>query len=61
MGGSRLLYGAMSAAAGYPVSAYVEGRPDIFLVGFRTVFCVLALLAAVGLLLTVVRLVRSRR
>ena len=58
---SRILYGQMSVAAGYEVTSYVEGRPDIFLFGFSSVFHVLAALAAVGLALTLVRLVRSRR
>ena len=60
-GCSRLLYGRMSEVAGRTVTSYVAGRPDIFLAGFSFVFHVLAVLAAVGLVLTVVRLVRDRR
>ena len=58
---SSALYGKMSEAAGYTVSAYVEGRPDIFLQGFVFVFHALAVLAALGLTLTVVRYFRNRR
>lgn len=58
---SRVLYGQMSAAAGRTVVSYVEGRPDIFLFGFRSVFYVLMALAATGLVLCLVRLVRARR
>ncbi|MGO5250787.1 MFS transporter [Atopobiaceae bacterium LCP21S3_F11] len=61
MGGSALLYGCMGVAAGYPVSAYVAGRPDIFMFGYRAVFLCLASLAAVGFALTVWRFVRTRR
>ena len=61
MGGSAVLYAQMSAAAGYPVSAYVEGRPDIFLYGYRSLFVLLAALAVVALAITVVGLVRKRK
>ena len=60
-GCSSLLYGRMSVAAGRTVTAYVPGRPDIFLFGFSFVFHVLAGVAALGLTLTIVRYVRSRR
>lgn len=59
--GSAVLYGQMSVAAGYEVTSYVTGRPDVFLFGFASVFHLLAAVAAVGLAITVVRLVRSRR
>ena len=59
--GSALLYGQMSVAAGRSVTGYVEGRPDIFLYGFRWVFAALLAVVAVGLALSVVRYVRSRR
>ena len=58
---SAMLYGRMGQAAGHAVTGYVEGRPDIFLAGFSFVFYVLAAVAAVGLVLTLVRLVLSRR
>ena len=58
---SAMLYGRMGQAAGRAVTGYVEGRPDIFLAGFSFVFYVLAAVAAVGLVLTLVRLVLSRR
>lgn len=58
---SAVLYGQMSAAAGQQVTSYVDGRPDLFLYGYRSVFYVLAAIAAVGFALTVVRLVKARR
>ena len=59
--GSHILYGQMSVAAGRTVTSYVAGRPDIFLFGYRSLFYTLMAAAAVGFVLTVVRLVRSRR
>jgi MFS family permease len=51
-----LLYDRMGAAAGRPVSGYVDGRPDIFLYGMRAVYLAAAGLCAVGILLTVARM-----
>ena len=59
--GSALLYGQMSIAAGRPVTGYVEGRPDIFLYGFRWVLVALLAVVAVGFALSVVRYVRNKR
>ena len=59
-GCSAVLYGRMSLEAGYTVTHYVAGRPDLFLVGFSFVFHLLAVVAGVGLLLTVVRWARKR-
>lgn len=59
--GSSLLYGQMSAVAGKHVTSYVEGRPDIFMSGFRLVFLVLFALVVVAFALAAVRLARSRR
>ena len=59
-GGSSVLYGQMSVAAGRAVTSYVPGRPDIFLAGFSAVFHLLAVVSAVGFAITLVRLVRSR-
>ena len=58
---SAMLYGRMGQAAGHAVTGYVDGRPDVFLAVFSFVFYVLAAVAAVGLVLTLVRLVLSRR
>lgn len=52
-GGTALLYGRMSELAGHPVTAYVEGRPDLFLAGFEFTFLVLAALVGVGAALSV--------
>ena len=59
--GTALLYNRMSVAYGSPVTSYVEGRPDVFLYGFRWVFAALFAIVAVGFALTVVRYVRSRK
>ena len=59
--GSHILYGQMSVAAGRTVTSYVPGRPDIFLCGYRALFYTLMAFAALGFVLTVARLVRSRR
>ena len=60
-GSTSILYGGMSAAAGRTVTAYVEGRPDIFLAGYQLVYIVTAALVAVGFCLTVHRAWNRRR
>ena len=56
------LYGSMSQAAGYRVTSYVEGQPELFMGGFATVFRLLALVIALALALSLVRtLVLERR
>lgn len=60
-GSTSLLYGQMSVAAGRPVTAFVKGRPDVFLYGHRFVYVVTAALVAVGFALTVARMVQKRR
>ena len=60
-GCSALLYGRMSAVAGETVTRFVAGRPEIFMAGFSFVFHALAVVAAAGLSLTVVRWARNRR
>lgn len=59
-GGTALLYGRMSAVAGYPVSAYIEGRANLFLSGYSFTFAVFAALCAVGAVATALQLVRRR-
>lgn len=59
-GGTALLYGRMSAEAGYPVSAYIEGRADLFLSGYSFAFTVFAALCAIGAVATALQLVRRR-
>lgn len=54
-GSMSILYGGMSAAAGHPVTAFVEGRPDIFLYGYRIVYVVTAALVAIGFAFTLYR------
>ena len=60
-GSTSLLYGQMSAAAGERVTAYVAGRPDIFLHGYRWVYGVTAALVFVGFLLTLGRALRRKK
>lgn len=57
---SSILYGQMSVAMGEAVTSFVAGRPDAFLFGFRSVFYVLMVVAAVGFALAMVRLVKMR-
>ena len=58
---SHVLYRQMSVAAGRAVTSYVAGRPDIFLFGYRSVFYLLMGLAALGLVLCLMRLGKARR
>lgn len=59
-GSTSLLYGQMSVAAGKRVTAYVAGRPDIFLYGYRWVYVVTAILVFAGFSLALARYVRKR-
>ena len=57
-----VLYGTMSAEAGYRVTSYAEGGAALFMDGLSTVFHLLSLLVIVGLALSLVRtLVIDRR
>lgn len=57
-----VLYGTMSAEAGYRVTSYAEGGAVLFMDGLSTVFHLLSLLVIVGLALSLVRtLVIDRR
>lgn len=58
---TSILYGQMSVAAGRTVTAFVEGRPDVFLYGYHAVYVVTAALVAVGFVLTVGRVVARKR
>ena len=53
--GSALLYGGMSSSIGYPVTSYVEGRPDVFMDGMHVAFHVLALIVGASVVLALVR------
>lgn len=59
--GSALLYGGMSRSVGYPVTSYVEGRPDVFMDGMHTAFRVLAVLVLASVALALVREVLNYR
>ena len=58
---TSVLYGTMSVRVGYPVTDYVDGRPDVFLGAMSAVFLTLAAVVALGFVCTVVRFVRVRR
>lgn len=60
-GGTVLLYGQMSVVAGYTVTGYVQGRPELFLAGFSFTFDVLAALTLLGAALLVAGAVLKRR
>ena len=60
-GGTTLLYGRMSALAGYEVSAYVPGQPELFLAGFSFAFYVFAALVLAGAVFTAAGMVLKRR
>ncbi|WP_195267269.1 MFS transporter [Eubacterium sp. 1001713B170207_170306_E7] len=59
--GTSLLYSRMSDMAGYRVTNYIPGQPDIFLYGLHSVYIMLALVVFVGALLTIVRFIYARR
>ena len=59
--GAALLYGGMSASIGYPVTSYVEGRPDVFMDGMHMAFHVLAAIVALSVVLALVREWLNRR
>ena len=50
-----VLYGTMSAEAGYRVTSFVEGRPELFMHGLATVFHLLSALVLVALACSLVR------
>ena len=50
-----VLYGTMSAEAGYRVTSFVTDRPELFIHGLATVFHLLAALVAVALVISLVR------
>lgn len=59
--GTTLLYNRMSAKAGYHVTSYVKGHDDIFIYGMHWVYGIMACLMFVGVLLSVVRYLHSRK
>lgn len=59
--GTSLLYSRMSDMAGYRVTNYIPGHPDIFLYGLRSVYIMLAVVVFVGALLTIIRFVYARK
>lgn len=57
---SAMLYGRMSAEAGYAVESVIPGRPDVFLAGFRFSLHMLAGLVSIAFAMTAVRWSRRR-
>ncbi|WP_347711190.1 hypothetical protein [Eubacterium callanderi] len=51
----------MSDMAGYRVTNYIPGQPDVFLYGLRSVYIMLAVVVFVGALLTIIRFVYARK
>ncbi len=58
---SSIQYAVMSAIDGRPVTGYVPGKPQLFLSAWKTVFLFGVVLLAVGLTLTVVRLMKQKK
>jgi EmrB/QacA subfamily drug resistance transporter len=56
-----LLYSRMSSKAGYRVIDYVKGRDDIFIYGMKTVYMSAAVLCALGVAITAIRLYSSKK
>lgn len=59
--GTSLLYSRMSDMAGYRVTNYIPGQPDIFLYGLHAVYIMLAGIVLIGAVLTIVRFVYARK
>ncbi|WP_411680798.1 MFS transporter [Clostridium thailandense] len=56
-----LLYNRMSAKIGYRVTSFVTGRHDVFIYAMRVVYMAAASICAVGMILTVVRMIKRSR
>ena len=59
--GTSLLYNRMSAMAGYRVTNYIPGKPDVFLYGLRWVYIMIAAIVFLGSILTIIRFVYTRK
>ena len=53
---TAVLYNLMSMRLGYQVDSFVEGRADVFVFGMRGIYFLAMGLAAVGLILSILRL-----
>lgn len=56
-----LLYNRMSAKIGYSVDSFVPGREDVFIYAMRFVYITAAAICLLGIILTLFRLVESRK
>lgn len=59
--GTTLLYNRMSAKAGYHVTSYIKGRDDVFIYGMHWVYGIMACIMFIGVLMSVVRYLHSRK
>lgn len=56
-----LLYNRMSAKIGYRVTSFVGGRHDVFIYAMHIVYIAAASICAVGMILTIVRMIKRKR
>ncbi|AJA46486.1 drug resistance transporter, EmrB/QacA subfamily [Clostridium pasteurianum DSM 525 = ATCC 6013] len=56
-----LLYNRMSSKIGHRVTGYVSGRPEIFLYAMRIVYMSTAVICILGMLLTIIRILKERQ
>ncbi|WP_446898440.1 MFS transporter [Clostridium sp. LBM24168] len=54
-----LLYNRMSSRIGYKVTGFIQGRPEVFLYGMKVVYLSAAFICVLGMILTVVRIIRE--
>lgn len=57
---TTLLYSRMSYKIGYHVTDFVVGRNDVFIYGMKTVYITAAAICMMGVILTAIRLFRSK-
>lgn len=56
-----LLYNRMSVKMGYRVTSFVDGRYDVFIYAMRVVYIAAASICAIGMILTIVRMIKRKR
>jgi MFS family permease len=57
---TTILYSLMSASLGYQVTGYVKGKPDVFVSAMHLVYLMAAILIAIGVILTFIRLRKDK-
>lgn len=58
---SSILYAIMGSQVGHQVTGYVKGKPDVFLNAMHIVYRLGAGLLAIGVVITAIRLIRTRK